>query len=292
MNALEKLSLLPQFGRADAGTLLAMPAWAAACRIGETQCVMKLDAPVCADPVSLAIKLGDEDHVLELADSEYFANLHSVWGSRGEMPQAILLALIEKDCGAFFQMLENTMRRELKIKGLAEDGAAGGGRKLHANVYAQDRVILSFAIDASEAMIESLGVLRNIDASHPKVRGMQLPCEVQYAAFTLPQEDLADYAAGDALLVPEATGMKPLAVVAGALSVSGEGQVLAWKDEGLVRVVGAEEAMISLGDILDEKPFEVAGIAPLTPLKLVRGGIAIASGRYEIVGEQGAMVKG
>ena len=119
MKPLEILSALPQWAKASADDLLASPAWAMPCRLGEQNCMMRLDGTCPSETLDLLVRFGNEEHVLGLRDCESLQELHAVWPTRAEVPEPILLALVEKDCGTLFQLLENAVRQQLGVIGLA-----------------------------------------------------------------------------------------------------------------------------------------------------------------------------
>ena len=110
MKPLEILSELPQWAKATANNLLASPAWAMPCRLGEQNCTMRLDALRPSETLDLLVRLGAEEHVLGLCDSENLGELHAVWPTRAEVPEPVLLALVEKECGMLLQLIENAVR--------------------------------------------------------------------------------------------------------------------------------------------------------------------------------------
>ena len=120
MKPIDILSSLPSWSKASHEDILSSPAWAMPCRLGDTPCTMRQAKTRPAEVLPLAVRFEDEELILGLADTPAFPELHAVWDSRADVPDAILLALVEKDCGAFLQLLENAVRRQLKIVGLAQ----------------------------------------------------------------------------------------------------------------------------------------------------------------------------
>ena len=293
MKPLEILSALPDWSKATPDQLLASPAWTLPCRLGDTPCGLRLDAPRPADTLDILVRLENEEHVLGLVDSPALPDLHAVWSARAEMPEPILLALVEKDCGPLLQLIENATRRQLKVIGLA--GAPAEGSPMSARVFSDTGDILSFTLDPSPALTETLGQLRFIDASHPEVRAQTLRAEVAYASFALGAADLAALAPGDALLLPAIGTLAPKLIVDGRFLVS-DGSVSAWQDDGLLRVNALEPPSVSLGDLLDAASGNAESLAPQppaenTPLRLVGGdGATLATGRLGRVGSQPAFL--
>lgn len=294
MNPLELLAALPQWATATPEKILASPAWTMPCRLGDETCRLRLDAVRPAETLDIAIRVGDEDHVLGIADSPTFPELHAVWASRAEVPEPILLALIEKDCGPLLQLLENAVRLQLKVVGLAKAPPRTDAQLALARVVSADgEEKLVFTLDLSTAVASVLGMLRYIDTSHQSVREATLPAETEYAAFSLPADDLASLSPGDALLLPEAGSMPPRTIVDGRFAL-GEGGVSPWTDGGQLRVCAAEATSVTTGTLLDacgEADAAVPGKpAAEAPLRLVRQGRTIATGRFGKVAEQYAFV--
>ena len=77
--------------------------------------------------------------------------------------------------------------------------------------------------------------------------------------------------------------------------LAGEGGVTEWKDEGTLRVVAPEPVDITVGALIDlasgeAAPSEPAPLPANTPLRLVRLGKRLATGRLDSVGAQQAFV--
>ena len=292
MKPLEILSSLPQWAKATPATILASPAWTLPCRFGDESCAMRLDAPVPAETLDIQIRLGDEDHVLGVVDTPSLPNLHAVWAARAEVPAPILLALVEKECGPLLQLLENAARRQLQVVGLAQERP--GGQTVCARVFSAAGDLVSFTLTLSPALAETLGQLRFIDASHPSVRESVLSAEVEIANFALGAAEIAGLAPGDALLLPEVDTIPQRLVVDGRFAAS-EGNVVAWRDEGMLRVLAGETSEISLGALLDAAAgnadaLAIAKPSENAPLRLLRSGAIIATGRLGAVGAQRAFV--
>lgn len=199
MDALELLKSWPGWSRAGAETVLASPAWRLPARMGAETAVMRFGAEPLADTVDLDITLDDEPHVLSLADSPRFPDLHLLWGRRAGLPPEVLLALLEKECGDVFALLEGATRCLLGVKGLA---AAPSPEARVLEVQAASGAF-AFALDLPSAVRTSFGRLENLDASHPSIRGLTRPARVDYGALMLTAEERGEMSAGDYVLVPE-----------------------------------------------------------------------------------------
>lgn len=287
MKSLEILTALPKWAKAKPAMVVASPAFAMPCRLGEESVTLRLGAVEPADTLDLAILFGDEPHVLRLARSPRFAELDKVWDSRADVPEPVLLALVEKECGALFQLLENAVRRQLRLSGLAAAGSASGGDSLCAQV-----ADVVFLLTRSDAVLAAFGSVRNLDLDNPELRAETLPAEVEYASFALPAADVAALATGDALLVPE-VGTVPPRLVADRRFVVDERGVSPFADDGRCRVVAADPARATLGELFDAADGKVAdrsGEPAAGRLRLVQGGRTVAQGRLDRLGDQPAFI--
>ena len=279
----EILSMLPQWAGAASGVLLDSPAWAMPCRLGDDTTMLRMADTQPCDTLNISMFLEGERHVLVLADSPRFVDLHALWAARAEVPEPILLALVERECGPLLQLVENAMHRQLKIEGLSLDEP--DARTLFVQV---ENVV--FGLTRSPMVEAALGQLRFIDSSHQAVRDLTLPCDTELAAFTLSAADMASLAVGDALLLPE-IGTVPPRIVADRRFLVDENGVAPFKDDGRLRVVDAERHSITLGEIFDraQNPVAEKAYSP-TQLLLVDSGKTIANGRLEQLAGQNAFV--
>ena len=152
----EILSMLPLWADATPEALLDSPAWAMPCRLGEESTVLRMADVKPSETLNLAVLLDGESHVLSFADSPRFTDIHALWPSRADVPEPILLALVEKECGPLLQLVENAVRRQLKIEGIAPDGP--DARTVFAQV---DDVV--FGLTRSSTVEVAFGQLRFID---------------------------------------------------------------------------------------------------------------------------------
>jgi hypothetical protein len=284
MKPLEILVAIPKWATATPDQILDSPAFAMPCRLGEEQVSLRLGAVQPGDTLDLAILFGDEPHSLRLARSPRFPELDKVWDSRADVPEPILLALVEKECGPLLQLLENAVRRQLRLVGLAANSDPDARM-----VFAQVNDVV-FSLTRSETVTAAFGILRHLDFASPELRSETFTAETEYAAFALAAADLASLSVGDALLVPEIGSVPPRLVVDGRFAVDESG-VSPFADDGRCRVVAAEMRTVSLGELFDaaENPRRVEGEAP-GQLRLMQSGKKIANGRLERLGEQPAFV--
>ncbi len=319
MNSLDILSALPPFRDWSPAEVLASPAWAMPCRLGDEEGRLVAEGALLpADPLRLAVRFADDPATLALADSPLFPELHALWASRAEVPSPILLALVEKECGPLLQLLENAAGRQLAIDGLADgkaEGGSGGAAPRSLVPFSLRRAtgeeLCSFALTLSPAVLESFGALRNLDTAHSSVRELELPAVMQLAAPVLSSADLESIAPGDHLLLPEVqapaagdSGESPdgqtpscpeaTLIVSGLLAAAPSG-LAPWSDPGTLRVVLSDSAMLPLGDLLDlasgslDHSSLVARHSSLregAALALLRGPATLATGRLGAVASQ------
>ena len=289
MKPLEILSALPKWGKTTPDQILESPAFAMPCRLGEENLPLRPGSILTDDTLALSILFGEEPHTLKLSRSPRFAELDKLWDSRADMPAPILLALVEKECGPLLQLLENAVRSQLRLVGLADASAAPDERTLFLQV-----ADIAFALTRTDTVAAALGNLRHLDLGNEELRAESLPAEVEYAAFVLPSEDLASLAVGDSLLLPEIGSVAPRLIADGLFAVDETG-VAPFADDGRCRVVATEASAVTLGELFDAaesglpKVDGSSGEAGLQ-LRLVKSGKILASGRLDRLGEHPAFI--
>ena len=158
MKPLEILSALPKWANAAPESLLESPAWAMPCRLGDASATLRAAEVRPGESLDLAVLLDGERHLLSIADSPRFADLHALWATRAEVPEPILLALVEKECGVLLQLVENAVRRQLKVEGLASDGPD------ERTIFMQVEDVV-FGLTRSPVVEAALGQLRFVDTA-------------------------------------------------------------------------------------------------------------------------------
>ncbi len=294
MKPFEVLAALPAWSAASPAALLDSPAWAMPCRLGDDPCSLRLDADLPAETLRLAVRLGGDPLAIGLADTPRHPELHALWPTRSEVPEAVLLALAERECGPLFQLLENSLRRQLAVESLLPgDASPAAAPTLSARLLdPAGEEILAFTLSRTPAVEAAWGQLRFIQTSHPAVRDAVLPADTEYAAFTLPPADLATLAPGDALLLPELAPDSP-APAAPRLVVDRRfalsSSVEPWTDTDQLRVLADPGSTATVGALLDaasaDEPPPPLPVPPEgAPLRLVRGTRTLAAGRLEHLG--------
>lgn len=290
MKPLEILSSVPPWAAAAPEQVVDSPAFAMPCQIGDKAGVLRraqID-PAESAMLVLSIAFGDEPHELCIARSPSFPELDKIWDSRADVPDALLLALVERECGPLLQFLENAVRRQLRLCGVAAEGERLPGREMLA-FQVEDIV---FSVTRSDAVLSAFGILRNLDISHEAIREQTLPSETEYASFVMPEADISSLAPGDAVLLPEMGSVPPRLVVAGRFAVDSNGVSAYETADLLVRVRAAQGRDVSLGEVLDS-----VGTPSLPPaaevgeqLSLVRDSGPVAFGRLDRLAGQLAFV--
>ena len=203
MDANELLREWPEWSKANAARVLASPAWRLETQFdGKDARLVRVDSLAADATVVLDIRLDDEPHVLAIEPTLLFPDLTLLKGRLADLPKEVLLALVEKECGVLFQFVEELAKRRLSIAGLsaasipqtafAVSGEGGEAR---------------FALDLSPEMEQRLGVLANLDVTHPSIRNLTREAFACHGEWTLTDAELAALAVGDCL-VPE-EGFEP-----------------------------------------------------------------------------------
>ena len=300
------LATLQEWAKATQDQICSSPAFAMPCRLGNVPCTLRLDAPRPAETLDILVRFENEIHQIGLCDTPRFPDLHTLWPSRNEVPEPILLALIEKECGPPFQTLENAVRRQLRVEGIAR--TPDSRPTLAARLVGEDgSEWLTFTATRSSMILESLGSLRFINPAHPVIRERRLPVTVEYAAFTIPAAELTTLAPGDALLLPELESESeewPVKVIVdGHFAATAATGVTPWNnaDTAPIRIVREEPGTVSFGALADlaadtaewaeSDEFVLFGKPqPNVALTLLRANQVIATGRLDRLGSQNAMI--
>lgn len=280
MKPLEILSMIPPWAKAAPEAILDSPAFAMPCQIGDKAGVLRRAQvdPAESAMLALSVAFGDEPHTLRLSRSSAFPELDKVWDGRADVPEALMLAIVERECGPLFQFLENAVRKQLRLVGLA----AGPVDGTHADAVSFQVGDIVFSVTRSASVLSAFGLLRNLDLSNECIRGQPLSAEIEYASFALSGDDLASLAPGDALLLPEIDSVPPRIVIAGRFVADTNGVVPCTADS-LVHVLALGESSIALGKVFDaaETPSPPPSAAVGAQLRIAREGRPIASGRLD-----------
>lgn len=201
MDGVELLKSWPSWRNANAARVLASPAWRLAVRY-RGECGELRISPVEADEaIWLNVKFEAEEHALGILNSEAYPDLHAIWTLRDRLPGEVLLALVEKECGGVFQMVEDAFRRQFAIVGLAEKAPKGRISRFDLALPGSGDATLSFLLNLSTAMEIDLGRFENLDVQHESIRALTREVEIRYASCVLSPSEVAALQPGDHLVL-------------------------------------------------------------------------------------------
>ncbi len=202
MNAFELLQKWPSWEKASPEAIFDSPAWAMPVRWGDKPCVMRRADVKFRDVLGIAVRFDDEENVIGLGNREAFPDLHVLWDVKSTLPDALKLALVEKECGPLFQILENAVRRQLNVVRMmpVENRESLTGFEISDQ---DGKLLASFDLKATDAVIRSLGMLKYIDVTHESIQSMTRSCRACFASFPLDADELAGLARGDYLVLSE-----------------------------------------------------------------------------------------
>ncbi len=271
MNAFELLQKWPSWERAGAGTIFDSPAWAMPVRWKDIPCVLRRSGVTFRDVLGISVRLDDEENFLGICNREAFPDLHTLWDVKNNLPDALKLALVEKECGPLFQILENALRRQLNVLGVApaENREGTTGFEL---IGQNGKPLVSFVLKVDTDMVRTLGLLKYIDLNHDSILSMERAARAVYASFTLEEEEIAGLAAGDYLMLPEIGSSQPT------------WQVEDQKSE-MLQVCAPDTMQITFGQFASE---ELPEIPKPNELILMRRGKILARGRIATLVQQPA----
>lgn len=193
----------PSWSKAGAATVLASPAWRMRVEYdGQAAVLLPGEIVAGADELLLEVAFDDEPCRLGIGDSEMFADLHLLWKRREALPREVLLALVERECGVFLQMLEDSVRKHLSIKGVSGSrGRPDGSRVFRLRLGSGDE--LTFSLETLPVLDLALGGIENIDVSHPLIRSLERSAEIEYALPPIDEKDVNLVSQGDFILLPD-----------------------------------------------------------------------------------------
>ena len=275
MSAEELIEKWPGVAGAEAAAIFGMDAWAMPVGYAGNDATLVKDATRERDVIGLEIKFDAERHFLALAVSDAYPELSKVWTERTKLPDEVVLALVEKECGVLFQTLENAGRRQVSVIGLA-DREAAKAENVKAQAFAlrdaAGETVCDFSLSMSPTLLAEFGRVENLDANHESIRALTRPARAEYAAFSLTEDELKGLAVGDHLLLPEIGAEAPK-------------WVTETPADDLVHVLGATASELSFKDFADDTLPEPPEASALI---LLHKGRAVAEGRLARLGEQPA----
>ena len=183
MNARELLTDWPGEQLTSAEGIFQSPAWRLPIVYEGAPSVLTQGTTRPLDLLALSLTFDGEPSVIGLADSPNFPDLHILWRRRNELPREVLLALIEKECGPLFQMLEDATKCLVAVKGLEWDEV--GETDVPFALTRPDGLTLAFTWAVPPRVLARLGVLDNLDLTHAAIRALTRPAWAVYASLTL-----------------------------------------------------------------------------------------------------------
>lgn len=268
MDPIELLKTWPGWAKANAETVFASPAWRMPVTFDGGEAFLRLSADRPSDMLGVALSLDGEPHVLGLAASPAFPDLSLLWDKRASLPDALLLALVEKECGPVLQMIEDTSHRQVSVKGLVpvSDVGSSADRTFVLSREGAESIVWTF--DVNDALALQCGRIEYLDTSHPQIRESVRTAEPEYATVMLLAEERGSFKTGDFILLPE-TMPEPK-------------WVTDEPDDDALHVRGTATAEISFAAFADEALPPVPEASG--PLKIVRRGRVVARGTVRKVG--------
>lgn len=203
MSAYEILKNWPGLATALPEELFAHPAWTMPCLWGDEKCFLRRSASKPRDVIGVRITLDDDEHFLGLANRESFPDLHKLWSEKTRLPDALILALIEKECGELLQLIENVVRRQVRVLGLDDPLKRAGALAFDVVSATDGSIRATFVVDVKPSMVRHFGQLRFLDIQHESLQALTRPARAVYATFDLSEQALSGLEAGDYLLLPE-----------------------------------------------------------------------------------------
>lgn len=262
MNTFDLLSKWPGWEKASAEDIFDSPAWAMPVRWGDVPCLLRRATFKERDVIGIGLRFDDDENFLGIGKRATFHDLNQLWDVKQNLPDALKLALVEKECGRLLQILENGVRRQVSLTGIVSaenrDGCTG-----FEIVDANGKIIVSFVMKVTRDIIRAFGQLKFIDPTHPSLREMTRPAFACYVSFMLTAEERSSLSAGDFLLLPEVKNAAPY-----------------WLQEcpmdEKAYLLAPEESTLSFGQYADD---ELPVPPPPSALRLVCNGRTIACGR-------------
>lgn len=266
MDARELLKDWPCEQLASAAGIFQSSAWRLSVVYDGAPSLLQKDAEGPTDVLPLMLTFDGEASVLGIADSSSYPDLHLLWARRNELPPEVLLALVEKECGALFQMLEDATKKLVAVKGL--DGAEVHPDDRAFLLTCPDGSSLGFTLSISPSILERFGRLDNLDETNEEIRSLMRPVWAQYAQLEFSEAECERLSAGDCLVLPDdqpATWLTELP-----------------QDEGL-RVCTREQGTVTFAQMADD---DLPPIPPPCEVTVYRGAREVATGRFETLGLQ------
>ncbi|GEM_PF-5785236 len=256
----------PEFTKLNAESILASPGYAAKCNWPTPESTLTFGGKRPGIALALQVRFGNNNALLGIPDDEHcaelFPTLANVLQSQ-EVPEPLLLAVVENDLAPLFQLLEEISEEHLQILGIApaDDGAFGNARVFRILSNGQEQI--SFLLTLTPELIHDFGQLKHLNPMTPEIGDKTLPAQVMLAKFSLSQKELQDLAPGDRILLPEcppdSTPWKVQVIVADKFQISAtlDGEKLTfqsvpvlWQGSDELGVFAGNPIPVTLPDLL------------------------------------------
>ena len=268
MNAFELLQNWPSWEKASAEYIFDSPAWAMPVRWRDMPCVMRKADVNFREVLGVSVRLDDEENYIGIDNRETFRDLNILWEVRNDLPDALKLALIEKECGALFQIIENASRRQLTVVDVAPTERREGSTGFE--IFSQEgRTIAAFDLKVTPAIILAFGMIKYIDVNHPTIREMTRTGRASFVSFKLTETERMNLTPGDYLMMPELGTVPPK-----------------WQleppKEGIFQICAPETTELTFAQFADDK---LPDIPEPTSLELLSSSGVLARGRLTKLAE-------
>lgn len=208
MNAFELLQNWPSWQKVSAENIFASPAWVMPVRWRDMPCIMRKADVSFREVLGISIRLDDEENFIGIDKRETIRDLNVLWDVRDNLPDALKLALVEKECGPLLQIIENASRRQLTVVNVAPSEHREGTTGFE--ILAEDgRILAAFDLRMTPGIILAFGMMKHIDVNHPTIRDMTRTARASFASFLLTETERTNLAPGDYLMMPELGTVPP-----------------------------------------------------------------------------------
>ena len=251
------------------------------------------------------VRFGAEEVVLGLPAQAACPMLQRFFAERDNVPDALRLAAVERDCAALFDALAQLFGATVEVLSLAnppsDEVPLWWGR--WSDLATGEAVVCGIGLTA--AFAERMAAVGHWEVTHSTVAQETLEVQVMLAQVWLTTEEVANLTAGDALCLPEGSeaALERCAVAQlGTVAQRPVGLTAEGRLEARGLWVAVPEEVASMVQVVWGLPFAVSverllawgrgegdlGVrwSQVEPIALVKGGRRLAWGRLDRLGEQ------
>lgn len=273
MKAYELLKFVDGLAKLTPSEILSHPAWCMPMKLGDASVSLRCDGAEYSNSICLKIRFADEECLLGLRPSPAMPDFSKLFPVVDAVPEPLLMAAVEKEAGSLLQLLENAVRKELSVIGIAN--RAGTFRSYR--MLKDGSELISFELTSSKCVDEAFGDLRFLDTSHPSIADLELECDVEYASFDMQDDELAGLSQGDRIALPELLDETPARLV-----VKGTSQ------DRRCRVICGSTMKVRFAELANAEDQIKVAKGPDETMALIKEGTLIASGSRTMLGEMPA----